>query len=169
MATQAAALRITDGRTQPPNNDFQGEFLPPAADLPKYLVGQRTTGTVLVPSSLAGGYVVLAGGDCMAPTVRHDDRLVFHPDVRVERGMIVGVSYRDGRQPHLKRLASDLPEPADLPANIERMILLEMDNPRQQFIVAWRQVERLHALVGVVRAGAYVSIVSNPFGTERGR
>jgi hypothetical protein len=83
--------------------------------------------------------------------------------------MIVGVSYHDGRQPQIKRLASDLPEPPNLPANVERTIVLEMDSPREQFIVAWRQVERVHALVGVVRGGIYLPIVADPFGTERGR
>jgi hypothetical protein len=166
MATQAAALSTTytRARPQPPENDFHGEFLPPPAGLPKFLQGAPLSGTVLVPLSLAGGYVCLAEGDCMAPTVRHDDRLVFHPRARIARGMIVGVSYHDGRQPQVKRLASDLPEPADLPPNVVRAILLEMDNPRTQFCVAWTQIERVHALVGVVRDGMWIELVANPFG-----
>jgi hypothetical protein len=47
--------------------------------------------------------------------------------------------------------------------------LLEADTPREQFIVAWREVERVHALVGVVRDGTYVPIVANPFDAEAGQ
>lgn len=140
----------------------------PSPGAPKYLEGKGIVGTVLVPRSLAGGYAVAVDGDCMAPAVLDEDTLIFHPGVCPAQGMIVGVYFHDCRQCSLKRLVSAFPESARQ-YDAEPTVLLEMDNPRTKFCVARRTIDRLHVLVGVVRAGAYLPIIANPFGGESGR
>jgi hypothetical protein len=45
---QAASIPTTNDRGRPPGKDFEGEFLPPQAELPKCLQGKRTVGSAAI-------------------------------------------------------------------------------------------------------------------------
>jgi hypothetical protein len=55
-------------------------------------------------------------------------------------------------------------EPPLTLAGIEgQSILLEMDNPRTQFLVPVSQIDRIHVVVGIIREGVYRPLVDDPF------
>lgn len=132
--------------------------------LPRPLRGKPVLGHVRIPGTIADpyAYAVNCTGDCMAPDILDGDVAIISPAVKVERGMIVTINFKDGRQGAIKQLVSDIPSPMEADDDIERMVQFEMLNPPKRLLARPSDIEVLHACVGVLRGEKYISLSPLP-------
>ncbi len=159
MAKQAVAqctpkrksARAPGAPTAPSKSPYQG-------DLPENMRGSNVRAWRVNPVTDPLAYGLKCQGDCMAPEVCDGDVVICSPAVKVEKGMIVCISFKGPAQGRIKRLASDLfPPPAERD-EVEHMLTVEMNNPRTKLFVRTSLIYLVHACVGVYRGDRYIPI-----------
>jgi len=116
-------------------------------------------GFVACPVDDPLAYALIVDGDCLSPLIQDGDFAVVSPLADVVEGTIVAFSFLDGRQGSIKRLTYLPPKPHP-DSEIEELIRVEMDNPPKTFFLSRSVLDKMHAVVGVVRKGEFIALDS---------
>lgn len=125
--------------------------------IPKEAKGKPPIGFVACPIDDPLAYGLIVEGDCLHPLIQDGDFAIVSPLADVVEGTIVAFSFLDGRQGSIKRLAHLPPKPHP-DDEIEELIRVEMDNPPKTFFLSRSVLDKMHAVVGVVRKGEFIAI-----------
>ena len=128
------------------------------AFLPSRYKNTKPLGHFTNPTDDPSVYGLIVRGDCFAPTILDGDSMVVSPTTPITPGMLVVFYSHHHPEPMLKRLESQLP---DVPfrmhpeSDVEPMVSVSMDNPRNRLMFRASILEAAHACVGFMRAGTF--------------
>lgn len=131
-----------------------------AQEIPAQIRNRKPIGYETVPTADPDAYIVIVDGNCLAPLLQHDDKVVLSPATKLLGGMIARIWPRkEGQRPTLKRLET-VPPPGGFPPahpedEIAHGLVVSQQNPPRRFWLDAAHISAVHAAVGRIRGGSY--------------